>query len=521
VSQAQSLPTAQPYAPHEGVKRYADYRGELRDSCDVVVVGSGPGGAVAAKELAEAGLDVVLLEEGPPIGPADMRTEAGEALRRLFRESGLRVARGNGFFPTMQAIALGGGSVVNSAICCRAPGWALDEWAEQHALPELGAGGLDADFAEVERFLGVAPTPDDVLGERNLLFKRGCDALEISCEPTPRNVRACRGSGECFSGCRNGAKQSTDISYVPAAIRAGARVYTSVRVEQLIVDGKRVVGVRGKTIEPFTNKEGALAEIRAKTVVLAAGCMASPLIMMRSRVGTDGGHLGEHLKGHPGLAAYGLYDHKVEPWKGATQGYQSLEYLKEGMKLEVLWAPPALLAVRFPGFGDEFKGHLLAFERMAPFDVFVSAKHSEGSVKPMGKHDADIRFHLDQRDVSLLQRGLAILTDISFAAGAVEVQPGVRGAPPVLSRAQGSKPLREASLKATDFTVGMNHVFGSARMGGNPRTSVCDGFGKVHGVEGLYIADTSVFPASPAVNPMLTCMALARRTARSIAAGRA
>ncbi len=503
--------------PHAGVRRFSDYRDpELRDRCDVLVVGSGPGGAVAAKELAEAGLDVILLEEGPPIGPGDMRPEAGDTLRRLFREGGMRVARGNGYFPTMQAIGLGGGSLVNSAICCRVPRWILDQWAQDHRLPELADGGLDDDFDAVERFLGVTATDEAIQGERNLLFKRGCEALGIAAEPTPRNVQGCKGSGECFSGCRNGAKRSTDVSYVPAALRAGARVYTSLRAEQLVTEGRRVTGVRGRQVEPFSWREAGRFDIQAKKVVLAAGCMATPLLMIHAGLG--GPHVGRHLKGHPGLAVYGLYPHKVEPWKGATQGYQSLAFLREGIKLEVLWAPPALLAIRFPGFGDEFKGHLLAFERMAPFDVIVCAKHSGGYVRPQGKSmEPDIRFDLDPRDVSALQRGLCLLTDISWAAGAEAVQPGVHGVPAVLTRAMGTAPLRNASLRATDFTVGMNHVFGTARMGGDARENVVDSWGKVHGAEGLYVCDTSVFPASPHVNPMLTCMALARRTARGIA----
>src|SRR5581483_1800479 len=98
---------------------------------------------------------------------------------------------------------------------------------------------LAAHYDRVEAFLDVAPTPMEVQGERNLRFKAGCDALGISCEPTRRNVRGCRGSAECFNGCRNGAKRSTDVSYVPAAIRAGARVYTSVRAEHLVMQGKR------------------------------------------------------------------------------------------------------------------------------------------------------------------------------------------------------------------------------------------------------------------------------------------
>lgn len=504
--------------PHAGVRVFADYDGPVRARCQVVVVGSGPGGAVAAYELAERGLDVILVEEGPPMGARDFRPEAGVSIRRTLREAGMRVMRGNGYFPTMQAIGLGGGSLVNSAISARAPGWTLDKWAEAHDTPLLSAGSLDDDYAAVEAMMGIEPTKAEVLGERNLLFKRGCDALGYSSEPTPRNVRGCRGSGECFTGCRTGAKQSTDVSYVPAAIRRGARVLSSVRVEGILGSGRRATGVRGHVVEPFTGKASHEVEILADHVVLAAGCMATPVLMMRSGIGLESGHVGEHLRAHPGLAVCGLFEHKVDPWVGATQGYHSLHFLKEGMKLEVLWAPPAIISVRFPGFGQELKDHLLAFERSAPFDVFVTAEHSRGRVRPspLGGLDPDITFDIDQRDADLLKRGLCILSDICFAAGATSVLPGVNGVPDLLKQDELSL-LHDAVLRPTDVTVGANHVFGSTRMGQNPRTSVVDQHSRVHAVDNLYIADTGVFPGSSSVNPMLTCMALARRMARAIA----
>ena len=503
--------------PHAGVRVFAGYRAPIRERCQVLVVGSGPGGAVVAKELAEAGKDVILVEEGPPFAARDFRPEAGTVLRRTFREGGMRVARGNGFFPTMQAIGLGGGSLVNSAISVRAPGWALDKWAT-HGASGIHAGALDDDYAAVESFLGIEDTHEDVLGERNRLFKRGCDALGYSSAPTPRNVRGCKGSGECFTGCRNGAKQSTDISYVPAAIRAGARVLSSVRVDAITSDGKRATGARGRVIEPFTWNEGHEVEISADVVVLAAGCMATPCILAKSGLGNASGHLGRHLHGHPGLAVCAIFDHRVDPWTGATQGYHSLQFLEEGMKLEVLWAPPAILSVRFPGFGRELKEHLMQFDHTAPFDVFCNAGYSEGSVRPssFGKQP-DIRFQLDQRDVDLLKRGLLLLGDICWAAGATKVLPGVHGVPDVLTSKDDQRALADFPMKATDVTVGMNHVFGTTRMGDDAKESVVDGHGRVHGTPNVWVADTGVFAGSPAVNPMLTCMALARRTARAIA----
>lgn len=512
------LPVERARSAHDGVKVFADYQGPIRDSCDVLVVGSGPGGAVVAKELAERGHDVILLEEGPPFGAKDMRPEAAnESMRRTMREGGTRSTRGNLFMMTMQAIALGGGSLINSAISCRSPKWSLDRWAEHYHLRDFDGSSLDEHYDAVEEFLGIAHTPTEVLGERNRLFKKGCDALGWSSEPTPRNAPGCKGSAECFTGCRNGAKQSTDISYVPAAIRHGARVYTSVRAETLISDGKRVTGMRGRVIEPFTWREGHEVEITARHVVLAAGCMQTPVIMQRSGVGNSSGQVGENFQAHPGLAVMGVFEHLVEPWKGATQGYHSLQFLEEGMKMEVLWSPPGILAVRLPGFGAELKNYLAQFDRMAPFDVFIQTKHSTGRVRARRfGWDPDIHYNLDARDAALLKVGLMRITDLTFAAGAIAALPGVHGAPEVVRSRDDIRALRDHDFGPKSATLAGTHAFGTARMGGNPRTSVTDSYGMCHDVNNLWISDTSLYPESSAVNPMLTCMALARRVAHRI-----
>jgi choline dehydrogenase-like flavoprotein len=509
-----------PADPHAGVKVFADYRGKgFEDRCQVLVIGSGPGGSVVAKELAEAGVDVILLEEGPPFGARDFRTEAGESMHRTMRDGGTRAARGSTFMPTMQAIGLGGGSLINSAICARSPASVFTAWAKKTGIEGLDLASLEPHYRRVEETLSVAPTPMEVQGERNLRFKRGCDALGISSAPTHRNVRGCKGSGECFTGCRNGAKQSTDISYVPIALRHGARVYTSVRAEQLIVRGKRVAGVRGRMIAPFTWEEGEAVTIHAEQVVLAAGCMQTPVILLKSGVANGSGYVGRELQLHPGLAIMALYDEPIDPWKGATQGYHSLHFLEEHIKLEVLWSPPAVLAARLPGLGHDYQGHLLRYDRLAPFDVIVAAEHSSGVVTAKrGSFTPDIRFDFAQEDVSLLQRGLSILSDICWASGAVGVLPGLHGVPEMITRKEDADVLRTRKLVASDTISAANHAFGTTRMSRLPKDGVVDALGRCHEVENLYIADTGIFPGSPAVNPMLTCMALADRVAQGIVA---
>jgi choline dehydrogenase-like flavoprotein len=505
--------------PHAGVKVFADYAGPMREACDVVVVGSGPGGAVVAKVVAEGGKDVVLLEEGPPVGVKEYRLDGAETMLRLLREGGMRASRGNVFMPTMQAVVLGGASLINSAICNRSPAFVFDRWAEQHGTHLVSRASLDRHYEQVEQFLGVEPTPLAVCGERNLAFKRGCDALGIQSEPCPRNAPGCKGSAECFTGCRNGAKTSTDVSYVPAAIRAGARVYTSARVDKVLSRGRRATGVEGTLVEPFTGKSGHPFEVRAKVVVLAAGCMATPVILQRSSIGNENGHAGRHLRAHPGIAVLAVYPHEVLPWQGATQGWQSMQFLDEGIKLEVLWSPPPVIATRFPGVGLQFKNELALFRRAAPFDVIADGHDSEGSVhaRPFGM-DPDIRYDIGQADVDKLHRGACLLSEIAFAGGAEMVLPGIHGAPEVLHGAHELDSLRRHRMKAQGPIVAGNHVFGTTRMGSDPKTSVVDQDGRCHETDNLYVADSGIIPASPAVNPMLTIMALADRMGGIVAA---
>lgn len=510
------LPTSS--NPHADVKVFADYDGDVRDACDVLVLGSGPGGAVVAKELAEAGRDVVLLEEGPPFGREDFIQEAGEAMQRLLREGGSRAATGNLVTPTMQAIALGGGSVVNSAICARPPDWIFDKWAEMTALEGIDRASLDRHFERVETQLGVAPTPVEVQGERNRLFKVGCEAIGMTCEPTWRNVQGCLGSGECFTGCRNGAKKSVDVSYVPAAIRAGARVYTSVRGEIVTSEGRRVTGMRGKIVEPFTNRECGNVFIEAKVVVLAAGCMATPLILLRSELANSSGYVGRELRFHPGLAIMAMFPDKIDPWKGATQGYHSLDYLKRGLKFEVLWSPPAVLATRMPGLGHDYQRHLLRYDHLAPFDVICAADNSSGSVRPKRKGwDPDIRFNFHQTDMDIMREGLGVLSDICWAAGAEAILPGLNGLPEVIHNQDDAEIIRTHALKPKDTIAASNHAMSTTRMSGDPKLGVVDADGRCHDLDNLYLADTGIFAGSSGVNPMLTCMALADRVAEKIA----
>ncbi|MDX1649176.1 MAG: GMC family oxidoreductase [Myxococcota bacterium] len=501
------------------VRVFAGYDRDFTERAEVAVVGSGPAGAIAAYELACAGRDVLLLEEGPPFTPEDFVLDGAISMARTMREGGLRATRGH-VLPTMQAIALGGGSLVNSAICVRPPEAVFEGWCANFELSRTRRADLDPHFEAVEKLLGIEPTPDAVQGLRNLVFRRGCDALGIPSEPIPRNVRGCHGSGECFTGCRARAKQSMDVSAIPDAIRHGARVLTSVQVREIRAEGRRVTGLAGRVVAPFSGAPGPAFRVEADAVVLAAGCMATPVLLQKSGGLADGsGQVGRNLQFHPGAAVMGVFDEDIDAVFGATQGYQSLHFLDRGFKLETLWAPPAVFAVRLPGMGASLKRRLAEIRRASIFDAIASCHRSLGTVKARrgASMDPILTWRFHPEDVQILGSSLWEMARILFAAGARKVLPGVHGVPDELHSLDEAQVLRDRTWRPQELVAAANHAFCSTRMHGDPRQGVVDEYGRCHDLDNLWITDTGIFPRSSGVNPMLTGMALSRRAALQVA----
>jgi len=360
----------------------------------------------------------------------------------------------------------------------------------------------------------VRPVAPEVQGRRNELFRAGCEALGWAAEPIRRNESGCQGSGQCMVGCKNGGKNSLDRRGIPDVLAHGGKVYTSVVVDRLTVRDGRVTGAIGHGEDPRDRSRGPDVKIVAQCTIVAAGAINTPAILRNSGLTRD--PIGANLRMHPSGFHMGVFDEKVQPWLGATQGYHATEFLEQGIKLESLWASPAVLAIRFPGIGKQLKRYMSQLEHMATFATWVSGDDSSGTVRtPVGGR-AMVSYNLGKADVRRLQEANVKLAELTFAAGAKQVITGLRGVPTVLESVDDVRLLREARLDEKDIPTASNHVFGGMCMGSDPRTSATDAWGKVWEVEDLYVADTGLFPGSPGVNPMLTAMALARRLGQEL-----
>jgi len=498
----------------EGVMEFAQLSGRtLREEVDFVVIGSGPGGAVVAHELAEAGRSVIVLEEGQFYRPEENPIHALRTLRNVYAEQGLRFTKGNTPIRTMQARALGGTSVVNSAITWRAPQRVFDHWQRDFGIEGISRATLDPFYAKAEIAINAHPTEEKIWGEKGILFRNGCAGVGVSSAPTTRAAKECNGCSQCFYGCRRNAKQSMDRTYIPAAIEHGARFYTSCRAEELIVENKRVAGVRAAIIDPSTRQISGSIEVRAQATIIAAGAMASPILLLKNSLPYHSPAIGKNLSFHNGYAVAGVYDHDVEPWRGATQDWHSEAYLPE-IHMEVLWVNSALLTARTRGFGVSFNRTLEELRRTAFWCISICGS-SRGEVRANRSWEPSLRFSLNEADAQLLKRGADHLAEHFLASGAKIVRTGMGGLGEITNKAQMEE-LRRYKPRPEQMIVGGNHVFGTCAMGSDPRSSVVDSNHRVHGVEDLYICDTSVFPAQSEVNPQLTLMAMAGRLGSSL-----
>jgi len=486
--------------------------GAVEADADFVVVGSGPAGSTVARAAAAAGARVVVVEEGPWLQPADFQLSAFASMAGYYRGMGATVVLGPAPIPYVQGRMVGGSSPINGAICWRLPRNVYDDWCSADAAlrDALPWDEIAAATDEIEERLSVAPTDPSVAGRKNLLMAKGAEALGLEHRPIRRNVDGCRGLGRCMQGCPEGHKTSVDRTMLADALAKGTTLFSSVEAIEILRDGKRAVGMAGRAAG------GGRVTIRARrAVVLAASAVQTPALLLRNRL--RHGPVGENFQGHPGVSLAGRFAEPVRMWEGATQGHEVTGLRREGLKFEVLGFDLTVLAARLEGVGSDFARSIADMAHWLDWGVAVRAE-ARGRVRRLfGK--TVVTYAPTGRDVRRFRRGLRIMGEMMFAAGAAEVAPGVRDFPPRLRDPHALAELEDTGPdKAAAYTAALTHMFGTCRMGSDPATSVVRPDFRHHAIESLYVADSSVFPTNTGVNPQISIMAMAALCARRLVA---
>ncbi|MBX3272342.1 MAG: FAD-dependent oxidoreductase [Sandaracinaceae bacterium] len=472
---------------------------------DVVVVGTGAGGAPVAYELARRGHAVLMLEEGRYFGRHEMVGRASEARRAMFREGGQTLAFGNVMMPIWTGVTVGGSTTINSGTCYRTPQRILRRWRDDLGLSDFTDEAMAEWCARVEAILGVEPTPEAILGGGAHAMRPGLEKLGLAGHAILRNAPGCDGQGRCMFGCPTGAKASTNESYVPRAVEGGAGLVTRARVTEVSVEDGRAKGVVARTAG------GATLRVRARATVLSCGALMTPIVLARQGLANRSGRLGANLSVHPAAPVLARFPRRVAMQENVPQSWAIEALADEGVMIEESGNPPEVVAVALPFVGARLLETIERYDQLAAFGVMIEDA-SRGTVRPGRGGRVAIRYSMSDADAHKLQRGVALTIEAFLAAGAEVVYPAVRGFDEIVDAA-GLARFRAARLRPEDFALSAVHPLGTAAMGTDPRASVVGPDHQVHDVPDLYVVDGASVPTALGVNPQITIMAMAHRAA--------
>ncbi|GME25144.1 Glucose-methanol-choline oxidoreductase [Neofusicoccum parvum] len=514
---------------------------------DVVIVGSGCGSGVCAKNLAEAGHRVLVAEKSYYWPPEHLPMKESEGFSHLFMNGGFVISDESSVNVTAGQ-TFGGGGFVNWSASLQTQGYVRQEWADQ-GLPFFTSAEFQKSLDTVCERMGVAAEPVRHNPTNNHLLE-GARKLGWSHKAVPQNSGGAEHyCGYCSMGCASCEKQGPHISFLPDAARAGAEFIEGLEVQKIIFEekkGKKVaVGVRG--VWASRDEHGGLSGssriqrevvVKAKRVIVAGGAMMSPLLLLGS--GLNNPNIGRHLHLHPVSFLGAVHKERTNPWEGGiltsvVNEFENLDGKGHGAKLEAVTMLPSVWLTLPPWTGGlEYKSFAPRMKHMVGY-ISLARDRDTGRVYP-DPADGRCRFSypLSWFDKKNILEGVVGLAKLQYVAGASEIFTTIPGCPP-FKRVEAEteedleginnkkfqewlKEIRRNGFPCPETMFLSAHQMGTCRMGASPRTSVVDPDGKVWGTEGLYVADASVFPSASGVNPMVTVMGIADWLSRNISA---
>lgn len=520
-------PTIRPAAPPIGVRRGVEASRDEHRTADVVVIGTGAGGAVAAERLARAGFEVVILEDGGLYQAADFTEQEAPLAEQLYADAAMR-ATDDLAVQLLQGRAVGGSTTINWMIMLRTPEFVLDEWQRVHGLSGFDAATLAPVFERVEREVHARRVSEDAHSPNNRVVLEGARALGWRASTAVINAKGCVRSGFCGIGCRYDAKQGTLLTYVPRALAAGATLYADTHADRLeVLERDRGNGTAPRKRVHATVRHGARTyalTIDAPLVVVAAGAVGSPVLLQRSGLG--GGAVGQYLRLHPTTATLGLFDQEIVGSAGIPLSTMCDEHLRwkdsdYGFWLECPPFLPALGAVAVPGFGTAHASRMMQFRHLSSVIALTrdgaDTRTSSGRVDTSRDGRVSIRYALTAPDAERVRASIEAAARLQLAAGAREVHT-LHTEPIIVRRATEAAQIRQAPVGPNQVGLFSAHVNGTCRMGNDPRTAATSPDGERFGARGVYVCDGSLLPTALGVNPQHTIMALATLVSERLAA---
>ncbi|KAB2969233.1 GMC family oxidoreductase [Zoogloea sp.] len=503
--------TIQPATHGLKVTQASDISGSrIELKADAVIVGSGAGGAIAAYELASKGKKVIVLEAGPYVPSEKFSEMMAIAMGTLYQDHGGQ-SNTHGDISILQGACVGGSTVVNAALCFRTPDYYLDLWAREYGLTNLTPAVMAPYFEKVERNLQIQQNARHETSPGAEIINKGLKKLGIPAGVARRNVKNCGLTGFCFAGCVSDRKQSMLVTYLPWAVEKGATIHADTRVVQVLADKGVASGVLAEVIDPASGRKKADLRVDAPIVILAAGPVQTPVLLLRSGLANSSGQVGKNFACHPTLSLTAEFDKHVDDFHGATHSlYVDRWTLPEEGGYLLLNAVQDPVEASFqvePGTGKAYMSYMSRYRNTMRLITLIHDKNvGEVSWKDGAKQ---IHYEVDDQDFEAMKAGLKTNARILFAAGARRVHVPTSQKQVIDSVKQVDAVIDGLKNEPARYRYTSFHPQGSCRMGADPTRTVVNPRGETHDVKNLYVMDASLLPTSIGYNPSETVYALA------------
>ena len=515
-------PTAATPSPEiRSIRTGADFSESFSEAPDVCIVGSGAGGAPAALALAQAGLDVLVLEGGGYFRTEDFNQRERDMVPAFHANRGSRFTA-DGAIALLGAEMIGGTTVINTADCVTIPEPVLEKWAAEHGVTGLDAADLAPAVDWVHEVLGAHRIADEDINTNNRLLMDGSRALGYAGHPFVNSRVKCVGCGYCLLACAYEAKQSALVTWVPRAAAAGARFYANCRVTKIHAEGRRVTSVEGHVIDPETREPKFPFRVTPKTLVLSAGTFNTAALLLASGVANSSGQVGRNLILQPQMPILATFKKAVRAFRGIPQAYAVSQFHEVnrqrgdwGYWLEGIFAQAGTIGALLSGFGTAHQELMRRYAHMAM--CLVLAPDEPGGVVDVeddGRPRVTYTLQDSWRDRAT--QGAREAIKIYLEAGAE--QACLLSEPMICcTTAADTELVTRDAIDAGRVPIFSAHPQGTCRMGADPATSVVDSTLQTHDVENLYVMDGSVFPSTASSHTQVPIMSVSWLSAQRLA----
>jgi len=493
---------------------------------DVIIVGTGAGGGTSAEIFAQAGLRVVMVEDGPLKTSTDFKMNEVEAYQTLYQDNGARATK-DAAISILQGRAVGGTTVINWTSSFRTPTPTLEHWSQAHGITGLGEKDMAPWFELMERRLNVGKwiVPPN---KNNAHLQQGCEKMGWDWKTIPRNVKGCWDLGYCGMGCPTNAKQSMLVTTIPGALKNNAQLIYRARAEKFNFTGDQVSSVTCTALaDDGIQTTGKTLTLRGKYFISAAGAINGPGLLLRSKTPDPYQLIGKRTFIHPVVASFAVMPGEVAPYYGAPQSIYSDHFQWKdgsigpmGFKLEVPPLHPALTSAWQGLHGEALLKEMQHLPNMHASLALLRDGFSEesqgGSVELRSDGSPVLDYQPNDYFWDGARRAHLAMGEAQFAVGADRVKPLHMDGKYANNFNALKTQIDSLLYKNQRVSISTAHLMGGCTMGGDEKTSVTDNTGRHHQLENLYVFDGSLFPTSIGANPQLSIYGLTAKLATDL-----